>query len=483
MRNLLSTAALAAVSVLSVSAQDARTVIANASKMTALDSTQSLTLAGSATLVNFGQAPTSTGPWQGNLITNYVRSMTLGANLASRATGSQLTPPITGGPPTAQPYNQNIPANTTAWGNLLELHLTPWGFLQAAAANNASLSAGTAASPYYSLSYNVAQKAPSGVAYKVTGLINKRTMMVDRVSTAVEHPLWGDLPVENVYGDYRDFKGAKIPFKIQQFRGGDLVLNIDVASAESNPANITALMTPPAAAQAKGGAAPPPAAGGAPAAPAAQSEKIADGVYRITGGYVALAIEMKDGILVLEGGQSEARGLAIIAEAKRLIPNKPIRWVFNTHYHFDHTSGLAPFVAEGATIITQENNVAYLTKALSAPRTLAGDVLAKSGKKPKFMSVAEKGQLSDSLRTVEFHHIINMNHTNGMLIAYLPKERVIFQGDFTLPAAGQAPNEFVRALGPNLQRLGLDYDRYIPVHAPNPDVPWTKATVDAALAR
>ena len=56
--------------------------------------------------------------------------------------------------------------------------------------------------------------------------------------------------------------------------------------------------------------------------------------------------------MVIEGPQSEARAQAVIAEAKRLIPNKPIRYVVNTHTHIDHSSGLRAFVAEGATIIT-----------------------------------------------------------------------------------------------------------------------------------
>src|SRR5262245_19471965 len=55
-------------------------------------------------------------------------------------------------------------------------------------------------------------------------------------------------------------------------------------------------------------------AAGAGATPAAQSEKLGDGVYLITGGYSAIAVDFKDHIAILEGGQSEARGLAVIAE-------------------------------------------------------------------------------------------------------------------------------------------------------------------------
>src|SRR5258708_39213903 len=78
----------------------------------------------------------------------------------------------------------------------------------------------------------------------------------------------------------------------------------------------------------------------APAASAATSEKLGDGMYLITGGYAAIAVDFKDHITIIESGQSEARGLAIVAEAKRLIPNKPVKYVVNTHCHIDHSSGL-----------------------------------------------------------------------------------------------------------------------------------------------
>ena len=121
--------------------------------------------------------------------------------------------------------------------------------------------------------------------------------------------------------------------------------------------------------------------GGAPAAPT--SEKLAEGVFRINGAYNALAIEFADHIVLFEPGpQNEARALAIIAETKKVIPNKPIRYGVISHHHFDHTSGLPAVVAEGITIVTPEVNKAFLMNALSAPRTLAPDSLSKSGKKP-----------------------------------------------------------------------------------------------------
>ena len=70
-----------------------------------------------------------------------------------------------------------------------------------------------------------------------------------------------------------------------------------------------------------------------------------------------------------------------------------------------------------------------------------------------------------------------------MLIAYLPKERILFTADFPLPVAGQPMNPSAATLVENLNRLGLDFDRYVTVHAPAPDRPLTRADVMPPAAR
>jgi glyoxylase-like metal-dependent hydrolase (beta-lactamase superfamily II) len=214
------------------------------------------------------------------------------------------------------------------------------------------------------------------------------------------------------------------------------------------------------------------------------NEKLGDGLYRLTtggGSYDSLIVEFKDYIMMLEAGQNEARGLAYIAEAKKLIPNKPIRYVMNTHPHSDHTGGLPPLVAEGATIIAQKNSQEFFERALSTPRTLLNDTLAKNPKKVKVETVSEKKVYSDGNRTVELYHTWPVPHSNGMLIAYIPKEKVLFQGDFSLPAAGQEANDHVKALVPILEKLKLDFDRYINVHASA--MPQSKAELWKAVGK
>ena len=107
----------------------------------------------------------------------------------------------------------------------------------------------------------------------------------------------------------------------------------------------------------------------------------------------------------------------------------------NTHPHSDHTGGLPALVAEGATIITQKNNEEFFEKALNTPRTLLNDTLAKNPKKAKVEAVAEKKVYSDGTRTVEMYHISPAPHSNGLMVAYIPKEKVALPG--RLLAAGR----------------------------------------------
>jgi len=214
------------------------------------------------------------------------------------------------------------------------------------------------------------------------------------------------------------------------------------------------------------------------------SEKLGEGVYRLTtgpGSYDSIIVDFKDYIMMLEAGQPEARALAYIAETKKLIPNKPIRYVMNTHPHADHTGGLPALVAEGATLITQKNNEVFFDRALNTPRTLLTDTLAKNPKKAKIEAVTEKKVYSDGTHIVELYHVSPVPHTNGMLIAFLPKEKVLLQGDFTLPAPGQAPNDHVKALFPILEKLNLNFDRYISVHTTA--TPQTKADLWKAMGK
>jgi glyoxylase-like metal-dependent hydrolase (beta-lactamase superfamily II) len=216
----------------------------------------------------------------------------------------------------------------------------------------------------------------------------------------------------------------------------------------------------------------PPAGAVAAAAPAGAtpSQKLADGIYLVLGGYASMVFDFKDYIVVLEGPQSEARALAVIAEAKRLVPNKPIRYVVNTHHHIDHSSGLRAFVAEGATIVTHQINRPYFERIFSAPHTLNPDTLSASNRKPTFDTMTDKKILTDGNHVIELYHLPDSGHNAGLVVAYLPQQKILYEADsYNPPAQANTPppspvSPYVADLAASISRLKLDVETIIPVH-------------------
>lgn len=454
-------------------ALDAGTVIGNVAGALGAADLDSVTYSGTAWTIrnSFRQTPNASPPWPlRDTITNYVRTIDL-TQPASLARGDTFWQNLFLAPAVAGTYTQNIPVSQTAWAQQLEIWLTPWGFLRGAQANGAELSTETLNGSQYSVltwMSPTTQTAPSGLRYTVKGYVNGQNL-IDRVETWVEDPFMGDMHVVALYRDYRAFDGLMVPTTMEQQRGGGGIFGVDVTAASANPANLMALMTPPEA-PAGGGF------GGGAAPPANLIEPISDGVYMVIGGYVALVAEFEDHVLVFEAGQSEARGQQIVDEVKRASPGKPIRYVVNSHPHSDHTAGLVPFVREGATIITHANNVDFLNMALSTPRTLLGEPTLS----PQFEGVEGVTVYEDPTRRVELHHVANL-HSDGTLVAFLPRERILFQADFTLPQPGAAANPFVIDLAEYVDENGLDFDRYLAVHAAQ--APQTKADLLAAIGK
>jgi glyoxylase-like metal-dependent hydrolase (beta-lactamase superfamily II) len=461
-------------------AQDAKTVIGAASKAMGVDGLNSIRYYGVAENGNLGQNNNANQPWPLTAANDYVR--TIYFNLpASLATWSTYAVPITGGVAALAPGQQLTPPNT-AWAQQLEIWITPWGFLQAAAANKATVKTQTATllRRYQTqVTFNMPAKSPGGRPYRMVGYINEQNL-VEKVQTWLENPIFGDMLIEAEYTHYREgVNGLKFPAQIVQKRGGWPTFTAYILGADANP-NVVPLPVPPQV----------PGIQTNPASAAPTSEKLADGVFRINGAYNALAVEFADYILLFEPGpQNEARAQAIIAEAKRVIPNKPIRYGVISHHHFDHTSGLPAVVAEGITIVTPEVNKAFLMSALSAPRTLAPDSMSKSGKKPVIEGFAgDKRVFQDATRTFEVHVIKGLPHADGLVVGYLPKEKILVYADmFNLPPAN-APVPDPPVVGTmvfldNIERLKLTPERIMSIHSLNPDRLTTVDEIKASLGR
>jgi glyoxylase-like metal-dependent hydrolase (beta-lactamase superfamily II) len=270
-----------------------------------------------------------------------------------------------------------------------------------------------------------------------------------------------------VYDNYREVDGVMVPQSIEQQRGGGGIFGVIVADADVNPSNLSELMAVPQGGGGgrfggpgggrRGGG---PGAGAAEPDPMDMVEDLGGGAWLITGGYQAIAVEFEDHVKVFEAGQPESRGDEIIAAVAAAIPDKPLTHIINSHPHSDHTGGIIPLIRAGATLVTHENNVKFLDMALNAPRTLLGEPNLNANVE----GVSGVTVYEDSMNRLELHSIPNL-HTDGMLVAVLPKQGVLFQADFTLPTAGAEANPFVMGLAQYVADNDVQFDRYIAVHA------------------
>ena len=328
-----------------------------------------------------------------------------------------------------------------------QLWITPQGVVKAAIRNNATVRQ----EKRNGQTYAAASFAEPG-RFKAVAFIGANGL-IDRVESVFPDPVLGDTPAVTTYSEYRDFNGVKFPTRIVQTQGGFPVLDLAVREVEPNAA--VQIQLPDAVKT---------------ATERVTADKVADGVWFIAGGsHNSVAIEMKDYMILVETPLNDGRSVPVIAQVKQLAPGKPIRYVINSHGHFDHSGGLRAAVAEGATIVTHSQNKPYFEKAFATPNTISPDALAKSGKKPRFMTVGEKAVINDGTRTVELYHVADSHHSDNFLMVYLPKERLLIEADSFTPLPPNAPppvppNPLHVNLVDNLGTLKLPVDKILPLH-------------------
>jgi glyoxylase-like metal-dependent hydrolase (beta-lactamase superfamily II) len=291
------------------------------------------------------------------------------------------------------------------------------------------------------------------VAGTFTMALDASTHLPTRIRSAGDHPNLGDVIVETTFADYVAAGGLELPSRlvttIDRFKATEL--QFGVPSLQSDAGDLAVPTGAPDAA--------------APAPVNVVAETVAPGVWLLGGqSHHSALVEFADHLMLIEAPQSEARTLAVIAKARELVPGKPLTHLLSSHFHFDHTAGLRAAVAEGLTVITHHGNTAYYEEAAKRPHSRQPDALAKAPRPITVEGVDDARVMEDGSRRVELYHIAGNPHGDTLLMAYLPRERVLIQADAFSPGPGVHP--YAANLLENIRVRKLRVDRILPLHGP-----------------
>jgi glyoxylase-like metal-dependent hydrolase (beta-lactamase superfamily II) len=356
-------------------------------------------------------------------------------------------------------YNVNARGNATRVPNpaaqerRTELHHHPLTIVRAALAPGASVSnARTEGAERV-----VDIKATNGLQFVLA--VDSSGLPI-RVESLSDHPNLGDVTLSTLFADYQKVDGLMLPSrvttKVDAFTTSDIRL-----TSQAVDGDVGDLAAPADAASAAAIAAPPP--------PAIVTEDVAPGVWRLAGqSHHSVVVEFLDHLMLIEAPQSEARTLAVIAKARELRPDKPLTTLLSTHHHFDHTAGIRAAVSEGLTIVTHSGNKSFVEDVVGRPHTIAPDALVRKPNAMKLQTVDDEHTIEDKAMKVVIYHIPEHPHSETMLMAYFPRERLLVEVDTFVPSSERPLNPYIAAsaakMVEQIKARNLRVERIVPLH-------------------
>lgn len=353
------------------------------------------------------------------------------------------------------------PLNLTNFNNIGILRRLPHLFLIAAYDTAPSTLRWQGQEMYEGRLHNVIAFA-SGNGIQWTLFFDNRTNLLSKYEQMLSDNFSGDTIQETIFPGYRTVGKIKVPTRRITRRAGEIIEEVNYHEVQFNLNPGENAFAKPDGFEELPQPAPLPT----------KETKLADGVYLFESGVNSLVVEFKDYLLVVEPPSGGRGPKPTITKAREMFPNKPIKYIVVTHHHDDHAGGVRSYIAENATVVTTAANQRYFETMAASDFTIARDDQTEKKRKPSFNLVRNgKSLFDDGKQTVEIIDIGPSPHAKEMLIAYLPKEKLVFQGDLVnQPNIGKFLPTTVNAstihFFETVERLKLDVDRVAAVHGP-----------------
>ncbi len=256
--------------------------------------------------------------------------------------------------------------------------------------------------------------------------LHPKTYALLQVELQTVHHPYGDGVIIKKYYDYREFGPLRFPTRFEAggvYESWGTLLNKYEVSELDNPIVLPDLS---------------PFRRLAGDYPPARMVSLADNIYMIQNisddelgifDYNVLVAEFEDHILIGEAPVSNASSIKAIDMVRNHFPDKPIKYLVQSHHHSDHIGGIREYIAREVKLVVPSASQALFERIASAPWNLEPDTQSKAPEKPGFLTVEETVTFGDELNQAIVTNIGPIPHVNDMLAIYFPKQQLVWQAD------------------------------------------------------
>ncbi|WP_411030739.1 MBL fold metallo-hydrolase [Spongiimicrobium sp. 3-5] len=301
--------------------------------------------------------------------------------------------------------------------------------------------------------------------YKRNLYIDTETGLLNKVETLRNYEPYGDGVQTITFSDYLDVKQLKLPTKVSS--GGyygvweDVVNHFNIVIKDLDENNIKGHKSMEDYTSSDYSY-----------RLYSEVKKVSNNIYLIENitdsksqwSYNILFVELENSVLVAEAPVNNDISKEAIDKIKEVIPNKPIKYLIQSHHHNDHWGGIREYMSLGVEIISTPYNSDLLKRIANTPFNLKPDSQSKNNKIPDIQIVDNELKISDKNLNIEIYNIGPTDHSNEMLIMYFPNEKVLWQADMINFGEWSLDNTLKKQLMDKISALNLEVETILGLH-------------------